>query len=146
MKNFFLLILATALLLGCGNDTVRNNNPYIPSYGFSYVINLNLNSALTAPINPVFLTEPGQKMHDRAQIQDFTRVPTQSSKIEKFGNKRLGDILVLADFLLIHGENILILTACGARESHGFQDGPCQREQQLRRGPGKSRVALHPAI
>lgn len=58
MKNFFLLILATALLLGCGNDTVRNNNPYIPSYGFSYIINLNLNSALTAPINPVFLTEP----------------------------------------------------------------------------------------
>jgi nitrite reductase/ring-hydroxylating ferredoxin subunit len=58
MKNFFLLILATTLLLGCGNDTVRNNNPYIPSYGFSYVINLNLNSALTSPLNPVSITEP----------------------------------------------------------------------------------------
>lgn len=58
MKNFFLLILATALLLGCGNDTVRNNNPYIPSYGFSYVVNLNLNAALNSPANPVILTEP----------------------------------------------------------------------------------------
>lgn len=58
MKNLILLILVTALLLGCNNDTIRNNNPYIPSYGFSYIINLNLNGGLKSPINPVSITEP----------------------------------------------------------------------------------------
>lgn len=58
MKNFLLLLSLMSLLLGCNNDTVRNNNPYIPSYGFSYVINLNLNSGLTSPLNPVSITDP----------------------------------------------------------------------------------------
>ena len=58
MKNYFIIVSTLILLLGCTNDSVRNNNPYIPSYGFSYVINLNLNAALTSPGNPVALTEP----------------------------------------------------------------------------------------
>ena len=58
MKNYFLIVSTLILLLGCTNDRVRNNNPYIPSYGFSYIINLNLNSGLTSPLNPVAITEP----------------------------------------------------------------------------------------
>ncbi|PWA04556.1 hypothetical protein [Flavobacterium psychrotolerans] len=58
MNKFLLLSLIMALLMGCTKDTVRNNNPYIPSYSFSYVINLNLNPSLTLPIVPVTLTEP----------------------------------------------------------------------------------------
>ena len=58
MKNYLLYILTLFVLIGCSGDSVRNNNPYIPSYNFSYVINLNLNTPLTIPINPVVVTEP----------------------------------------------------------------------------------------
>lgn len=58
MRNYLFYLITLSLLLGCSRDSVRNNNPYIPSYGFSYVINLNLNSQLATPINPVILTEP----------------------------------------------------------------------------------------
>lgn len=58
MKYYLLYILNLVVLIGCSGDSVRNNNPYIPSYNFSYVINLNLNTPLTIPVNPVVVTEP----------------------------------------------------------------------------------------
>ena len=58
MKNFLFYLFLVGLLIGCSGDSVRNNNPYIPSYNFSYVINLNLNTLLTIPVNPVVITEP----------------------------------------------------------------------------------------
>ncbi len=60
MKKYCFYLLSTLLLLGCSKDTVRNVNPYIPSYNFSFVINLNLPSysGLNSPINPVSVTEP----------------------------------------------------------------------------------------
>lgn len=58
MKKYFYLLFAISLFFGCVKDTVRNNNPYIPNYSFSYIINLNLNTKLTVPINPDILTEP----------------------------------------------------------------------------------------
>lgn len=47
-------------LMGCTKDTARNNNPYIPSYSFSFVINLNFAaySGLNSPLNPIAITEP----------------------------------------------------------------------------------------
>jgi len=58
MRKYFYLLFIILLFFGCVKDTFRNNNPYIPSYNFSYIINLNLNTALTIPVNPVSLTEP----------------------------------------------------------------------------------------
>ena len=58
MKNFLFYLFIAGLLTRCSGDSVRNNNPYIPSYNFSYVINLNLNTPLTIPVNPVIVTEP----------------------------------------------------------------------------------------
>lgn len=60
MKKYCCLLFTSLLFLGCTKDTVRNVNPYIPSYNFSFVINLNLpsNSGLNSPINPISITEP----------------------------------------------------------------------------------------
>ena len=60
MKKTFLLLFLMSLFLGCTKDTVRNTNPYIPNYNFSFVINLNLPQyiGLTSAVNPISLTEP----------------------------------------------------------------------------------------
>lgn len=60
MKKIILVILVLCLFLNCSNDAVRNNNPFLPDYSFSFVINLNLPlySGLNSPINPISITEP----------------------------------------------------------------------------------------
>lgn len=60
MKKNIPLVLLISLFLNCSRDTVRNNNPYLPDYSFSFAINLNLPlySGLNSPINPILVTEP----------------------------------------------------------------------------------------
>jgi hypothetical protein len=60
MKKYLSFFFVFFLCLGCAKDTVRNNNPYIPNYPFSFVINLNLPlyTALNSPMNPISITEP----------------------------------------------------------------------------------------
>ena len=41
MKKYLFLFLIP-LLLNCSKDSINNNNPYLPNYGFSKTINLNL--------------------------------------------------------------------------------------------------------
>ena len=48
----------------------------------------------------------------------------------------MGHIFVLADFLFVDGEDIAILAACGAGESHGFELLAIDREQEFRSGSG----------
>lgn len=58
MKNLLLCISLT-LLFACSEGTQRNNNPYLPNYGFSITINKNLPqySGLNSPINPIIIRE-----------------------------------------------------------------------------------------
>jgi nitrite reductase/ring-hydroxylating ferredoxin subunit len=60
MKKYFSFFLLLVLCLGCAKDTVRNNNPYIPSYSFSFTINLGLPLyvGLKSAMNPIPITEP----------------------------------------------------------------------------------------
>ena len=60
MKKYILLSLILGLVLACSNDTPRNNNPYLPSYNFSYPINLSLPqfSGLNTNLNPIAFTDP----------------------------------------------------------------------------------------
>ena len=65
--------------------------------------------------------DQGEEMNDGSQIEDFAGVAFESSQIEKFGNQRLGDVFVFADFLFIDGEHIPVLASRGAGQGHGFQ-------------------------
>jgi hypothetical protein len=58
MKNWLLCISLT-LLFACSEGTQRNNNPFLPNYGFSITINKNLPqySGLNSPINPIVIRE-----------------------------------------------------------------------------------------
>ena len=60
MKKYILLLLLAGCLFGCSQDNRRVNNPYLPNYSFSYVINLNLPqfSGLNSNLNPIAFTEP----------------------------------------------------------------------------------------
>ena len=55
MKKHILLLFGLLIIMSCSKDTVRNKNPYIPNYSFSFVINLSLPSyaALTSNLNPI---------------------------------------------------------------------------------------------
>jgi hypothetical protein len=62
MKKFLFAIFLLALFVGCEKDsTRRTNNPYLPNYGFSAVLNLNLPSysGLLTPVNPIAVTIEG---------------------------------------------------------------------------------------
>lgn len=62
MKKFLFAFFLLALLASCEKDsTRRTNNPYLPNYGFSVVLNLNLPSysGLLTPINPIPITIEG---------------------------------------------------------------------------------------
>lgn len=61
MKKVFLILAVLSLSFGCSNNTPRNNNPYLPSYNFSAVLNLNLPlyNGLTSNLQPVAITVDG---------------------------------------------------------------------------------------
>lgn len=58
MRNRIICLL-TLLYISCADSTQRNNNPYLPNYGFSITINKNLPlySGLNSPINPIIIRE-----------------------------------------------------------------------------------------
>lgn len=61
MKRLVLLSTVLLLLYSCTESGTRYKNPYLPNYGFSMNINLDLPlySGLNSPINPIVVTEPG---------------------------------------------------------------------------------------
>ncbi len=62
MKKYSFAFVFLLLLLSCEKDTVtRTNNPYIPNYSFSAILNLNLpsNSGLLTNLNPIAITVDG---------------------------------------------------------------------------------------
>ena len=62
MKRYLSFIAFSIVLLSCSKDSVRNNNPYLPSYRFSSsVINLNLPlyNQLNFPGNAITYSEIG---------------------------------------------------------------------------------------
>lgn len=60
MKKYILLIILP-FFLGCSKDSFDNNNPYLPNYGFSTPINLNLPqyNQLLYTANAVYINQPG---------------------------------------------------------------------------------------
>ncbi|WP_310557429.1 hypothetical protein [Flavobacterium sp.] len=60
MKPSIFVFLAF-LMLNCQKDTVVNNNPYLPNYNFSFIINtsLPLYNSLQFPGNPILITSAG---------------------------------------------------------------------------------------
>ncbi|MFI0491267.1 Rieske (2Fe-2S) protein [Flavobacterium sp.] len=61
MKKYFLLLITFPLFFGCSPTNFNNNNPYIPNYGFSLNINMDLPSysSLLYPSNAVFYAGQG---------------------------------------------------------------------------------------
>jgi nitrite reductase/ring-hydroxylating ferredoxin subunit len=56
MKKYLILLLLP-LFLSCEKENFSNNNPYLPNYGFSYNINMNLPqfNSLQFPSNGVYI-------------------------------------------------------------------------------------------
>lgn len=62
MKKYFLIFLFIGLLTACEKDSGRTyNNPYLPNYSFSALLNLNLPSysGLNSNSNPIAFTVEG---------------------------------------------------------------------------------------
>lgn len=61
MKKILIFTLGILLLFGCSKDSERNKNPFLPSYSFSYDINVNLPaySNLKFVNNPVIIAQTG---------------------------------------------------------------------------------------
>jgi nitrite reductase/ring-hydroxylating ferredoxin subunit len=59
MKKSLILVLVFCTFLNCEKDTIVNNNPNIPNYPFSIIINQNLPSysGLKSSINPIYIGE-----------------------------------------------------------------------------------------
>ncbi|KAF2515845.1 hypothetical protein E0W68_12505 [Flavobacterium salilacus subsp. salilacus] len=61
MTKYILVILLFPIFFGCSNDTVNNNNRYLPNYNFSIDINMDLplytNLQFTG--NPVYIDQAG---------------------------------------------------------------------------------------
>lgn len=57
MKKYIVLCITLGLLIGCSKDSVKNNNPYLPTYTFSIMIdtNLPLYAGLKSPVNPILI-------------------------------------------------------------------------------------------
>ena len=58
MKKYLLLLLLP-FLMSCEKENFSNNNPYLPNYGFSVNINMNLPqfSNLQFPSNAVYINK-----------------------------------------------------------------------------------------
>ncbi|MGV8994949.1 MAG: Rieske (2Fe-2S) protein [Flavobacterium sp.] len=63
MKKFILLFFTICLFSGCEKDNFNNRNPYIPNYGFSESINMNLPSysQLQYPSNAIYYPNAGAR-------------------------------------------------------------------------------------
>lgn len=61
MKKIFIIVLFIGFFTNCTKDKVRNVNPFLPDYSFSYPINLNLPffNQLTSNINPMYINAQG---------------------------------------------------------------------------------------
>lgn len=61
MKKYLLLLFAVALLSSCSNDDYNNNNKYLPNYGFSINIDMNLPlyTQLQYTSSPVYIGQAG---------------------------------------------------------------------------------------
>ncbi len=61
MNRIFSLLILSTIVLGCGKDSVRNVNPFLPNYPFTYDINTNLPlySGLRNNVNPVAVNVEG---------------------------------------------------------------------------------------
>lgn len=61
MKKFLIIIVLLGLTLSCSKETVNNNNPYLPTYRFSTVVDLTLplNIQLQFPGNAIEYNEIG---------------------------------------------------------------------------------------
>ena len=88
----------------------------------------------------------GEKVDDAAEVEDVARVAFELAEVGELGDERLGDVFVFADFLFIHGEHLAIILTGGAGERHGLEMKACQRNEQLRSGPGKTLRALRPTV
>ena len=85
-------------------------------------------------------------MHDGSEVEDLAGVAFEPAQVQEFGNQRLGDVFVFADFLFIDGEHVAVLAAGGAGQGHGFEPAVLQRKQQFRRGSGEPGLRLEPAV
>jgi nitrite reductase/ring-hydroxylating ferredoxin subunit len=64
MKKYFFLLIIIPMFFGCTNNNFSNKNPFIPSYSFSFEINLSLpsyNNLLYAGSNPVYYPNQGAR-------------------------------------------------------------------------------------
>ena len=63
MKKFFFVLILIPILFGCSTNNISNKNPYIPSYSFSFTINMSLPSyyTLLTPINVIYYPNQGVK-------------------------------------------------------------------------------------
>lgn len=61
ITKYILVILLFPIVLGCSNDSVNNNNKYLPNYGFSIDINMDLPlyTDLQFTANPVYIDQAG---------------------------------------------------------------------------------------
>lgn len=62
MKKFLFAFFILSLFASCERESARRtNNPYLPNYGFSVILNLNLPSfsGLLTPVNPIAITIEG---------------------------------------------------------------------------------------
>lgn len=61
MKKTLSLLLLVFLMTNCSDSSNSYKNPYLPNYGFSTALNLNLPSysGLRSPINPQFIPDNG---------------------------------------------------------------------------------------
>ena len=62
MKNYFLAFAFLGLLISCEKDSNRRaNNPFLPNYNFSAILNLNLPSysGLRSNLNPIAVNIEG---------------------------------------------------------------------------------------
>jgi len=61
MKKYLTLILALPFLLCCSKEEIRNNNPYLPNYSFSFPIDISFPTYndLRYPSAPVVITGAG---------------------------------------------------------------------------------------
>jgi nitrite reductase/ring-hydroxylating ferredoxin subunit len=62
LQLFFIYVFCILSFTSCKEDNdIINNNPYLPNYGFEYVINTNFPqfNVLNFPSNGVFIDAPG---------------------------------------------------------------------------------------
>lgn len=62
MKKYFFLLILIPIFFGCSSNDFNNKNPYLPSYSFSFTINMSFpsySSLLYAGSNAVYYPNQG---------------------------------------------------------------------------------------